>query len=214
MQPSIERSGNPEDQPGANVRSNVDSNVRMTVQEAAAALGTTVEAVRGRMHRGKYGREKTEDGRVFVILTPDQLMNGQERSEPADGDLQNIRTYSSERSCQHSDGQSAHVRGQSFERGELVEELRDQLAFLRAELEARNEELRRREEEHREEARRKDHIIMSLTQRVTELESPRDEPHVPETVSEDPGGTSVPPERETPSLRPARNWWRKFFGFE
>jgi len=42
----------------------------MTVQEAAVALGITVEAVRGRMHRGKYGREKTEDGRVFVIVSP------------------------------------------------------------------------------------------------------------------------------------------------
>src|SRR5829696_9325372 len=88
MQPFTERSPESGDQPDANVY----SNVRMTVQEAAAALGITVEAVRGRMHRGKYGREKTEDGRVYVVLTPDQLPNSRERSsersEPAQAPVQ------------------------------------------------------------------------------------------------------------------------------
>ena len=42
-------------------------------------MGITVEAVRGRINRGKYKREKSEDGRVFVLLTPEQLANGHER---------------------------------------------------------------------------------------------------------------------------------------
>jgi hypothetical protein len=158
------------------------SGQRLTVPEAAAVLGVTVDAVRGRIRRGTLDSER-ESGTVYVFLDE----TGGDRRRP--------------------------VHDQS----ELVEELRDQLAFLRAELEARNEELRRREEEHREEARRKDHIIMSLTQRVPEIESPRDEPHVPETVSEHPGGTPVPPERETSVQRsPDRraSWWRRFFGFE
>ncbi len=200
MRPYTERSGNPEDQPSANVHSNVDTsdgaNVRMAVQEAAAALGITVEAVRGRIHRGKYGREKTEDGRVFVVLTPDQLMNGRERSASPEA---NVPDDSTEPDADRSDNQSPHVRTQSVENGLLVEELRDHLAFLRAELEARNEEIRRREEAHREEARRKDTIIAQLAQRIPELPfagstAPRE---APETVSEGESGTA----RHPPALQ-------------
>ena len=138
----------------------------MTVQEAATALGTTVEAVRGRIHRGKYGREKAEDGRVFVVLTPDQLMNGRECSSSPEA---SISADSSDPALDRSGDQSPRVRVQSVENGPLVEELRDHLAFLRAELEARNEEIRRREMEHCEEARRKDTIIAQLAQRIPEL---------------------------------------------
>ncbi len=194
MQPFTERSPEAGDQPDTNVY----SSVRMTVQEAAATLGITVEAVRGRMHRGKYGREKAEDGRVYVVLTPDQLANVDERSD------------------ERSEERSAHVRERSGGSGELVEELRDHVAFLRAELEARNEEIHRREEEHREEARRKDTIIAQLAQRIPELEAPRESPPEPreasETVSEEAEkGTS--PEQQ-PSPRRERSWWRAFFGLE
>ncbi len=98
-----------------------------------------------------------------------------------------------------------------------MEELRDHVAFLRAELEARNEEIHRREEEHREEARRKDTIIAQLAQRIPELEAPRESPPEPreasETVSEEAEkGTS--PEQQQPSPRRERSWWRAFFGLE
>lgn len=141
MQPSTERSTNTGERP--------DANVRMTVQEATIALSITDEAVRGSsIHRGKYGRGKAEDGRVFVFLTPDQLMNG--REHPAADSAERL----------------APVRDLWPEKAELVEELRDHGAFLKAEHEARNEEIPRREEEHLEEARRKDTII---AQRVPEL---------------------------------------------
>jgi len=85
---------------------------------------------------------------------------------------------------------------------ELVEELRDRVRAL--------------EETNRENRR----IIAGLIQRVPELESPRDEPHGPETVTDEPSSTSAseaPPGRETassqgPERRPS--WWRRFFGFE
>jgi molybdopterin converting factor small subunit len=221
MQPFTERSPESGDQPDANVY----SNVRMTVQEAAAALGITVEAVRGRMHRGKYGREKTEDGRVYVVLTPDQLPNSRERFADRSASAQaTVHPESEER----SDERSSTVREHSGEREDLVEDLRDHIAFLRAELEARNEEIRRREEEHREEARRKDTIIAQLTQRIPELEAPSkpQEDHVtaPEspTASREPSlsdegetyGTS-PQEAEESLHRPRkRSWWRAFFGLE
>src|SRR5215211_7876888 len=115
MQQFTERSPESGDQPDANVY----SNVRMTVQEAAAALGITVEAVRGRMHRGKYKREKTEDGRVFVLLASDQLAN--------------VPPNDHERSDQRSHDQSA--TGPNLDPGlgnhalvqELVEELSEEL---------------------------------------------------------------------------------------
>ena len=215
MQPYTERSANLEDQPAANVHSNVDSvvgaNVRMTVQEAAAALDITVEAVRGRMHRGKYGREKSEDGRVYVVLSPDQLMNGRERSAPPEA---NVPDESTDFADDRSSDQSPHVRNQSPENGPLVEELRDHMAFLRAELEARNEEIRRREEEHREEARRKDTIIAQLTQRIPELEAPRETQDAFETASPRSDRGATPEDSQEPTQPRERSWWRRFFGFQ
>jgi hypothetical protein len=177
----------------------------MTIQEAAAALGITVEAVRGRMHRGKYGREKAEDGRVFVVLAPDQLMNGRERSASPEANVtEDLAESTSNRSGNQSD-----------ENDQLVEELRDHLTFLRAELEARNEEIRRREEEHREEARRKDTIIAQLAQRIPELPSAAslERRDTTETASEETRkGDDVPLESQKPVER--RSWLRRFFGFE
>ena len=205
MQPFTERSPESGNQPDANVY----SNVRMTVQEAAAALGITVEAVRGRMHRGKYGREKGEDGRVYVVLTPDQLPNGRERSsnrsESPEG---TVHAESEERSSDRS----STVRERFSEREDLVEDLRDHIAFLRAELEARNEEIRRREEEHREEARRKDTIIAQLTQRIPELEASAEPRDAPVTASEETGKGTAARGQQEPSQR--RSWWRAFFGLE
>jgi hypothetical protein len=215
MQGYTERLANPEDKPTTNVPSTVGrgtgANVRMTVQEAAVALDTTVEAVRGRMHRGKYGREKAEDGRVYVVLTPDQVMNGRERSESPES---NVPEDSAESTADRSGNRSPHVRNQSDENGQLVEELRDHVSFLRAELEARNEEIRRREEEHREEARRKDTIIAQLAQRIPELSS-GSSPELrdgPETGSDDTNRGEAPP--QTQESKERRSWLHRFFGLE
>jgi len=72
--------------------------------------------------------------------------------------------------------------------------LEDQIEFLRRELE------------------RKDTIIMSLTQRIPELELSPEAPHAPETASKDVSGGEAPPEPQEPVQR--RSWWRRFFGFE
>jgi hypothetical protein len=193
MQQFTKRSDEPEEKPDVNVH----SNVRMTIQEAAAAMGITVEAVRGRINRGKYKREKSEDGRVFVLLTPEQLANGHERFD--------------ERSPERSRDQTTNVpeRDQALVE-ELVEELaeglRQEVEFLREELARRNEELRRREEEHQEESRRKDSIIMAMTQRIPELEAPRDTPEPSQTVFRDKDGEEAPPDQER------RSWWQRLFG--
>ena len=73
--------------------------------------------------------------------------------------------------------------------------LEDQIDFLRRELE------------------RKDTIIMSLSQRIPELEGSPElrEDHM--TASEEAAeGTTAPPEQQEPSQR--RSWWRAFFGLE
>jgi hypothetical protein len=44
---------------------------RLTVQEAAEALGNSVEAVRMRVRRGSLDSEKEPDGRVYVYLDGD-----------------------------------------------------------------------------------------------------------------------------------------------
>ncbi len=92
--------------------------------------------------------------------------------------------------------------GQDAER--LLEDLRDQVAFLRRELaeaHAANRENRR--------------IIAGLIQRVPELAPPRDEPHTPETGAETSEGTGAPTDRSGPEAAvQRRSWWRRFFGFE
>ena len=180
----------------------------MTVQEAAAALGVTVEAVRGRMHRGKYGRDKDPDGRVFVLVPADQLPEGQpERS--------------SERLGERSTNGRANVQANVNAAGpgeELVDRLLDEVAFLRAELADRGEALRRREELHGEEVRRRDHIIAGLVERIPPaIEAPPEPRDGHETPAEGPEGADHRPAdngaQEAAGRRPERSWWaRLLFG--
>lgn len=62
-----------------------------------------------------------------------------------------------------------------------------------------------------EEARRKDHIIAALTERIPELPPPdmpsSDTRESSVSASEEPDRGKVPPEEER------RSWWRRFFGF-
>jgi hypothetical protein len=92
--------------------------------------------------------------------------------------------------------------GQPADQGDLVEALRDQVVFLRQQL-----------EEEREANRENRRIIAGLVQRVPEL-GPAQEPregHV--TDSEEPNkGTAAPSEQQETSQR--RSWWRAFFGLE
>ena len=73
-------------------------------------------------------------------------------------------------------------------RDELLEAYREQVDFLRRELE------------------RKDTIIMSLTQRIPELEPVSEPQNVPERGSAGPGDGETPPE----AVRP-RSWLYRFF---
>ena len=52
---------------------------RLTVQDAAAELGITVEAVRSRLKRGTLKREKGEDGTAYVLV---EDRPGGDRTQP------------------------------------------------------------------------------------------------------------------------------------
>ncbi len=144
---------------------------RVTVPEAAAMLGVSQSAVRKRIQRGTIPWDKDDEGRVYVYLDPSDtgLGAGEDRSRGT------------------SLGQS---------RDELLASYRDQIDFLRRELE------------------RKDTIIMSLTQRIPELEAttePRGSDLGPteRTVKD-----NVPSEQQAESSR-RRSWlYRFFFGPE
>jgi len=78
------------------------------------------------------------------------------------------------------------MANQTDDRTALLESLRSQVEFLQ-------EELKRREDVHVEENRRKDTIIVQLTQRIPELEALREVPPEPRTApepnSEEPSST-------------------------
>jgi hypothetical protein len=146
-------------------------------------LGVTVEAIRGRMHRGKYVKEKADDGRVYVRLAPEQLAAVREHSDE----------YSGVRLGDNPSPAPDQTR--------LVEELRDQNAFLRGELETRAEEISRR-----------DAIIMQLSQSLRTLEAlqPASKEEGNEDYSQEVGGTAQGEQGKTRSAQP-RRWLVRFF---
>jgi hypothetical protein len=84
---------------------------------------------------------------------------------------------------------------QDADQDKYTRSLEEQVDFLRRELE------------------RKDTIIMSLTQRIPELEAPLESSGGSQMTFKAPAkGDDVPPESQEPSKQ--RSWWRAFFGLE
>lgn len=148
------------------------------MKEAAEVLGTTVDAVRGRIRRGTLDSVKL-DGVVYVLLDPTIGEQHSDQSEPEDGDGRQ---------------QTGDQSGLAADQSQLVGELRDQIDWLRREVE------------------RKDTIIMSLTQRIPELEAPRETRDAPDTASPRSDRGTAPPAPQEPVER--RSWLHRFFGFE
>ena len=137
---------------------------RMTVAEAAVRLGVTQDAIRQRIRRNSIPHEKDESGRVYVYLHP--------TNTAYDGVC-----------VPHHDEVRERVRDA------LIDELRKQNDFLRAELE------------------RKDAILLTMAQRIPELEPAAEAPEFPETAAAVAGeGVETPPATQKPS------WFKRFFG--
>jgi hypothetical protein len=164
--------------------------LRVTIREAAARLGVTEAAIRKRIQRGSLDKEMGSDGRVYVYLDLSQDMS-------------------------HSESQ---VHSNPLVE-ELVEELRDRVAFLERTLERRGIE-----------AERYQQIVAGLTQtnnqlaiRLRELEPPPAEAAPPTgpaeapTVASEEGPARAEPrlsaeEPQEPAQEERRSWWRRMFG--
>ncbi len=182
--------GQPTDQP--------ETGRRVTVREAAAELGITVEAVRNRIKRGTLHSAKEpgkkESASVYVLLDGEPDHAGQPtagRGQPTD--------------------QPGAGRGRPTDQprpdsqpAELVEELREHIADLR-------EQLREERQANRENRR----IIAGLIERTPELpaashEEPRESP---ESAREGEPGTNTTPASTSPQTgAQPRSWWRRIFG--
>jgi uncharacterized small protein (DUF1192 family) len=136
---------------------------RLTVTEAADALGITSEAVRTRLSRGTL-RSVRDQGRVYVLLDRDMTQPNTDRTND----------------------QTA-----------LVDELRERVAFLEAELKIRTEE-----------NRRKDHLLAAALERIPAIEPSES----PETVEGEPNRAE--PRSATGGTQDGaqRPWWRRVFG--
>src|SRR5215212_3464197 len=171
---------------------------RVTVQEAAEALGITVEAVRSRIKRGKLRREKGEGGTVYVWL--DAAQTQPDKDQTSDWTRPDY-DQAADRSRPDKDQTGYRIGAQA----DLVDSLLDQVAYMREQL-----------AEEREARRRADTIIAQLTQanatlaqRVPELEAPTERREAPVSSSEETDKGKVPPEQEEPSQ--SRSWLHRFF---
>jgi hypothetical protein len=143
----------------------------LTIAEAAKKLGLTVEAVRHRIRRGSLKAYKDAD-RWYIVLADDAAGAGQAANggrEQAAGGV--AGDAAGQVANDHDAGQVAVYR-------ELVESLRSEVEFLRAE------------------SVRKDHIIAQLAQRVPQLSPPTEERH---------SSVSVP---SVDVATTPRRWWQ------
>jgi hypothetical protein len=165
-----------------------DEQTTVTVSDAAEILGLSTEAVRMRVKRGTLASTKI-GGTVYVLLDgPNERPNVKPNARPNDG----TNGRPNPRPNVEAHPMVANLR-------EHNADLRDQVDHLRRELDTRNEEIRR-----------KDTILMAMTQRIPELEATPETRNGPETVAEDSGGgEEVPPERQEPAER--RSWLYRFF---
>jgi predicted transcriptional regulator len=160
---------------------------KLNVQDAAEMLGISVDAVRMRARRGSL-ESVHEDGRLYVWL---------------DNDVTGVKGAA----------ERVRERVQNVAERELVEDLRDQVSFLRAQL-----------QEERDENRRKDHLLAAALERIPpQLEPPQEQaqgkPSEPressQPASQEFHGTHAPPTPERPFTEEERpSWWRRFFGLE
>src|SRR5918997_134553 len=173
---------------------------RLTISEAADALGITVVAVRSLIKRGTIAHER-EGSRVYVLLDTDQLRPGHDQG-----------------------GDQAAGEAQPDALIEALDEMREQVRYLREQVQA--------EREVHAEARR---LLLLALERIPpaleppsqeepqessesearpaderespEMAMPDHEMHIPEVH-----GGPLPHDRrsQTPSER--RSWWRRMFG--
>ncbi len=141
----------------------------MTVAQAADALNISQDAVRKRIARGTIPYDRDEAGRVYVYLSASETVHktGQDTMQ---------------------DDASKTVQD------DYIRSLKDQIEFLRRELE------------------RKDTILLNLTERIPQLAAPSEAPGAPETVEEEAERAEPRPAPGETQEDVQRPWWRRMFG--
>jgi|SRR5829696_4043462 len=140
---------------------------RLTIPEAAEALGVTQSAVWQRVKRGTIHHEKDAEGKTYVFIQPTVTKTDTVNDASPDG---------------------LHDT--------LFKAMQDQIETLKREV-----------EDWKEEARRKDAILMTMAQRIPELQAAPDEQESPLSGS---GGGDEGDARpdDTGGSRP---WWKRLF---
>jgi hypothetical protein len=156
---------------------------KVTVQEAAEALGTSVDAIRQRIKRGKLSRaepDDPDDSRVYVWL---------------DGDYTAARH---------------HVEGEaSANLGALVESLQDQVEYLREQL-AREREAN--SENRRLLAAALERIPPQLEASTEQLSAPEMATEQPERAEPPRPGAQEEARDGSERSQQRRGWWQRMFG--
>jgi excisionase family DNA binding protein len=161
---------------------------RVTIQEAAHRLGVKEDAIRKRIQRRSMRHEKAGDGRVYVWVDTTQDAT-QDTAQDAGGSSQDVY--------------------QDTTQDDRLEDLREQIAYLRRQL-----------DEERDARRRADTILAQLSQANAEqartiraIEAPSEAGESPQTADEQQGRGE--PHPDAPGAQGSvqrRPWWRRVFG--
>jgi hypothetical protein len=167
----------------------------VTVAEASEILGITAEAVRTRIKRGKLESLKdppAPGGTVYVLLQADQT--GPDIDPTVKG------------------------QDQTIDQTELVETLREQVAYLQGVIATRDQELALRAEEIRRRdtaLEREQQLAALFADRLQALEAPASSSEAREsaqTARKEPERTGPRPATVEPQETVQRPWWRRVFG--
>ncbi len=158
--------------PVADAADDMSQPLRATVEEAAKILDTSENAVRKRIERGTLASEKVDGVRYVLLLDSDMPQHVKDTAGDSatgmSGDLALMQAH--------------------------LDSMQEQVGYLKAVIQTRDEELRR-----------KDHIIAALTERIPELEAPREARESPVTPSDSDG------KEEDPGQEKHRSWLHRFF---
>ena len=160
---------------------------RLSVMEAAEALGVTRDAIHKRIRRGTIEYEKGEDGRFYVYV--DTSTSGVDQSAYESKDESKVEV---------------------LER--LIEGQQDRIAFLERELERRGDETVRLHQI----VAGLTQANAQLAAHVPELEAPQEAAEAPEPAEDEPERAEPRPDRveaqEGIGEASERSWWRRMFG--
>jgi excisionase family DNA binding protein len=145
---------------------------------------------------GQQDRPQDVLDKLTVAQAADRLGVTQDavRKRIARGTIRHEKDYEGRIFVYPDTFESESKTDQDANQDKYTRSLEDQIDFLRRELE------------------RKDTIIMSLSQRIPELEGPPEPREDHMTDSEEVAKDTASPEQQEPSQR--RSWWRAFFGLE